>query len=256
MKNRLTIEVLGSGTSIPSADRRPPAYLVSHGDVSILLECGAGCTSSMARAGVDLTRLTGIVLTHFHLDHTAELPALLFALSNPAHPRREQDLRIWGPRGTDALLERLASIYGSWVRPRSCELDVTELDEAASFAVGALRWTAAEVQHTEGALAYRIDSPRSSVCFSGDSGPCAALERAAHGVDLLLCECAALEQEELSGHMRASEVGRLAAAAGCGEVVLTHLYDHVVHSRPAARVEEHFDGPVRLAEDGLLLELE
>jgi ribonuclease BN (tRNA processing enzyme) len=255
LENRLTIEVLGSGTSIPAADRRPPAYLVRHGDVSVLLECGAGCTSSMAQAGVNLTQLTGIVLTHFHLDHTAELPALLFALSNPAHPPREQDLQIWGPRGTGALLERLESIYGRWVRPRSCELEVTELDDESSFEVGALRWTAAGVEHTAGALAYRVDAPHRSFCFSGDSGPCVALERAAHGVDLLLCECSALEQEELSGHMRASEVGRIAAAAGCGEVVLTHLYDHVVRSRPVARVEEHFDGPVRLAEDGLLLEL-
>jgi ribonuclease BN (tRNA processing enzyme) len=50
-------------------------------------------------------------------------------------------------------------------------------------------------------------------------------------------------------------VGRLAAVAGCGQVVLTHLYPQVEASDPVPRVRQHYGGPVRLAEDGLRLEV-
>ena len=56
-------------------------------------------------------------------------------------------------------------------------------------------------------------------------------------------------------HLKATEVGRLAAAAGCGQVVLTHLYPQVEASDPAPRVRQHYGGPVRVAEDGLLLQI-
>jgi ribonuclease BN (tRNA processing enzyme) len=90
-----------------------------------------------------------------------------------------------------------------------------------------------------------------SVCFSGDSGPCSGLERAARGADLLICECSLLEDEEVEGHMRASDVGRLAASAGCGRVILTHIYEHIERSQPVQRVRQLYSGPVDLAEDGM-----
>ena len=64
-----------------------------------------------------------------------------------------------------------------------------------------------------------------------------------------------LEPEEGTGHMKASQVGQVAAAAGAGRVVLTHLYQHVEESGPVDVVREHYSGPVELAADGMVLEL-
>ena len=82
------------------------------------------------------------------------------------------------------------------------------------------------------------------------------MEKAARGVELFLCECAAFEEEDHPGHLTASEVGQVAAAQHCGEVVLTHLYDDIAASDPLARLRVHFSGPARMAEDGLVLSLE
>lgn len=253
---RLSVTILGSGTSVPSPTRRAPAYLVRAGSTSVLLDCGSGSVSSTVRTGIGLDRLTGVVVTHHHPDHVADLVPLLFALANPAHPTRPEDLPIWGPEGLRRYLEQLEALYGRWVQPRSCDVVVSELEDRARFQVGPTHWTAFSVEHSGPCLSFRVEvAGAGSFCFSGDTGPCEALEQAARGVDLFICECSALEEDPLDGHMTASDVGRTAAAAGCGRVVLTHLYDHVERSDPASRVRERFSGGVIVGEDGMVLEV-
>jgi ribonuclease BN (tRNA processing enzyme) len=249
----LSFTVLGAGTSVPSA-RMAPAHLVRAGEATLLLDAGAGCSTSLFRAGVTLDRLTGLALTHLHPDHTAELVPILFALVNPAHPPRTTPLPIWGPRGLAAHLAALERAYGRWIQP-GCGIVVEELAGGQSLVLGSLLCTAFAVTHSAGSLAYRIEAGGASLCFSGDSGVCPGLVEAARAVDLFVCECSALEGEEVEGHLTATQVGEVAAAAGCRRVVLTHLYGHQLGSDPVARVAARFDGPVELAEEGRVLDL-
>jgi len=252
----LELTILGSGTSVPSPTRMSPAHLVRAEGYSLLLDCGSGCTTSLARAGVTLDRLGGILLSHLHPDHTADLLPLLFALANPSGPPRTAELPLWGPEGTQERMQKLGELYGRWVRPRRAELRVQELHDGEELQAGPLRIAAFAVDHMRHSLAFRIEQGGKLLCYSGDSAPCAGLERAAQGADLLLCECAALDEEPVKGHMTPSAVGRLATAAGCRAVVLTHLYDRLVERDLPAQVRQHYAGPVRLGEDGLRLQLE
>lgn len=253
----LSFTVLGAGTSVPSA-RMAPAHLVRAGDLTLLLDAGAGCSTSLFRAGVTLDHLTGLALTHLHPDHTAELVPILFALVNPAHPPRTTPLPIWGPQGLAAHLAALEAAYGRWIRP-GCGITVEELVGGQSFvledAQSSLLCTAFAVTHSVGSLAYRIEAGGASLCFSGDSGVCPALVEAARAVDLFVCECSALEGEEVEGHLTATQVAEVAAAAGCRRVVLTHLYGHQLRTDLVARVAQRFGGPVELAEEGRVLEV-
>jgi ribonuclease BN (tRNA processing enzyme) len=250
-----SITILGSGTSVPTAHRNPPAYLVRASGVDLLLDCGSGASSALVRAGVGLSDLHGILLTHLHPDHCADLVPLLFALANPLGPRRSMDLPLWGPAGTGDHLRALQGLYGRWIQPLERELLVQDLSPGQDLSVGPVRVTPHAVEHSGASLAYRVACAGRSVCFSGDSGPCEGLQRAAAGADLFVCECSKLEDDDSPGHMKASDVGRAAAAAGCGRVLLTHLYPHIEHSDPAARVRQHYDGPVALAEDGMVVDL-
>jgi ribonuclease BN (tRNA processing enzyme) len=251
----MELTILGSGTSVPQPDRLAPAYLVRQGETTLLVDCGSGSSTSLVRAGSDAGALSALALTHLHPDHTADLVPLLFSLANPLGPARSVDLPLYGPQGTAAQLEALRGIYGHWIQPRSSAVVLRELGDGQRFVCGALRVTAFAVAHGAGGLAYRLESGDGVLCLSGDSGPCLGLEQAARGADLLVCECAALEEEQAREHMSATAVGELAAAAGCQQVVLTHLYPHIVASEPLPRVRSHFGGPVQLAEDGLVLTL-
>ncbi len=71
----------------------------------------------------------------------------------------------------------------------------------------------------------------------------------------MICECSVLEDEDGRGHMKASEVGQVAAAAGVKRLVLSHLYERVEASGPLDVVRRYYDGPAELAADGMTLEL-
>ena len=251
-----TLTILGSGTSVPSPGRRASAYTILAEDTQILMDCGSGALGSLVNAGGSLADLTGVLLSHLHLDHTADLVSLLFALKNPAGPRRTSPLPIWGPSGTAQHLEALKGVYEEWIEPPDCEVMVMELQPGHPLEVGPLAITPYEVEHLDQSLAFRVERQGASICYSGDTGPCAGLEAAAKGVDVLICECALLEDEEAPGHLTATEVGRVAELAGVGQVILTHLYERVVETDPVQRVKEHFDGPIWLGQDGMSLALD
>jgi ribonuclease BN (tRNA processing enzyme) len=247
----LRITILGSGTSVPSASRRAPAYLVQSEETAFLLDCGSGATTSLARQNVGLNELSGVVLTHLHPDHTADLVPLIFALRNPLGPLWTGDLFIWGPPGIVDFFHHLKAVYGHWLELKEGKMKIIELVEKSELVIGPLALTSFAVRHAGLSYAYRIKAGASVFCFSGDSGVCPGLEEAARGADLFLCECSALEGEEVEDHLTATQVGVLAQAAGCKEVVLTHLYEDIIRSNPIPRVTAHFSGRVSLAEDGM-----
>src|SRR5260370_757892 len=89
------------------------------------------------------------------------------------------------------------------------------------------------------AFAYRLDSPDRSIVISGDTKRSDALIRLARGADVLVHEviwptaidrlltnsynASALKKSILSHHTPAEDVGRVAAQAGVGTLVLSHF---------------------------------
>jgi ribonuclease BN (tRNA processing enzyme) len=101
--------------------------------------------------------------------------------------------------------------------------------------------TATLVQHAPvfPALAYRFDTAAGSVVFSGDTGACDNVVRLARGADILVHEVIdvgallgkitslsnfeAVRSQLSRSHTPYDEVGRIAARAGVGTLVLSHL---------------------------------
>jgi ribonuclease BN (tRNA processing enzyme) len=142
-----------------------------------------------------------------------------------------------------------------------------------------VRITATLVRHAPvfPAFAYRIDTPDGSVVFSGDTAPCPNLVRLAAGADILVHEvyddrpaaaatgAAAAEDtweaqrrhhHMVTSHTPLSEVGRVAAEAGVGRLVLTHFIpgdDATPDDQWVTGVGGGFDGEVVVGAD--LMEL-
>ncbi|MDV7402451.1 MBL fold metallo-hydrolase, partial [Arthrospira platensis SPKY1] len=85
------------------------------GDVTLLLDCGPGLTHRLAEQRLPWTAITHVALTHFHLDHVGELPALCYAFKYGQQPSRTAPLTIVGPPGTRDLVDRLAVAFGTWL---------------------------------------------------------------------------------------------------------------------------------------------
>ena len=106
-------------------------------------------------------------------------------------------------------------------------------------------------------VAYRLDTPAGSVVITGDTAPCRDVLELAAGADTLVMQCLDL-QERLAPATRASmagtlDVGRLAAEAGVGRVVLVHqraaLDAPDATERALAEVRSAFGGPVHFSHE-------
>ena len=87
------LQVLGSGGPGASAGRASTGYLVWIDGVGrILVDAGGGIKLRFHESGADLGDLELVAFSHFHPDHAAELPALLWY--------RGAALRVAGPSGT------------------------------------------------------------------------------------------------------------------------------------------------------------
>ena len=248
---------LGTGTVALSGERSCAGYLYEADDVRLLLDCGSGITRRLAELGVAWPAITHVALTHFHIDHHADLPTLVFAWKYGQLPPRSAPLHLIGPVGTASLLERLAAAYGDWLRDPGFAIELREIVPGETVELsGTVRLTAQKVPHTAESVAYSIERGNRRVVYTGDTGPDDALGDWARECDLLVCECSLPEEMAIDSHLTPARCGALAAAALPRHLVLTHFYTPVERVDIRGIIAAHYAGPVSLADDGSTFEIE
>jgi ribonuclease Z len=98
----LSLTFLGTSASRPTVERGVSSIALTREGETMLFDCGEGTQRQMMRYGVGFT-LGDIFFTHFHTDHYLGALGLLKTL---ALQGREEPLRLWGPRGAQALFKR------------------------------------------------------------------------------------------------------------------------------------------------------
>ena len=107
----LSVMVLGSGGPVAtSAGRASAGYLIFvDGKPRILMDIGGGAYQRLAESGVNIRELDTILLSHLHIDHTADLSAAIKTVyfhnnmarsMNPALAGRTAPINIYGPAST------------------------------------------------------------------------------------------------------------------------------------------------------------
>ncbi|HET9752417.1 MAG TPA: ribonuclease Z, partial [Myxococcales bacterium] len=102
---KLRLVPLGTSAGRPTLQRGASALAVAGEGGWVLCDCGEGAQLAALRAGLSLSRLDAVLVTHLHGDHFNGLPGLLGTLGLEG---RERPLVVAGPEGITALLEHLA----------------------------------------------------------------------------------------------------------------------------------------------------
>ncbi len=247
----MILTVVGSGTLVPSPRRSTPALALEQDGFQATVDGGSGTLRRQAELGIDFRRTDLLLFTHIHPDHTLDLLQFLFASKYTPGFRRTRPVRVVGPRGFGAFLDHLRDGVAPWTDGGESGIEVAELGDGESVDAGPLRVTAFELAHKVRDLGYRFECPGGGVAaFTGDTGWTEAAVDLARGADLLVCECSGDAAHPAEGHLTAPEAGRLAARAGVGQLLLTHLYPLPDDRRRLAEAAREYRGPILLAEDG------
>ena len=102
---RLRLIPLGTSAGRPTLQRGASALAVAAENAWVLCDCGEGAQLSAQRAGLSLSRLDAVLITHLHGDHFNGLPGLLGTLGLEG---RQRPLVVAGPPGLAELLQHLA----------------------------------------------------------------------------------------------------------------------------------------------------
>jgi ribonuclease Z len=144
----LSIFFAGTGGSVPTARRGLPAVLVRRGGEKLLFDCGEGTQRQLLRT-VGLPDLDAVFLTHFHADHWLGLPGMLksFELRD-----REAPLTVYGPPGTERLMEAMRVVYGRLRYPFA----VHDLESGSVVRRNGYEVHALNVRHRGPAFGYAV----------------------------------------------------------------------------------------------------
>lgn len=259
------LTVLGCRAGMPADGQASSGYLVTTPGSALLLDCGPGVAMALS-AVTRPERLSGVVISHLHLDHCYDLLPIgktLLAASTPypgedTAPGEIAPVPLYVPAGGRELLDRLASLFPVTTMPRldkafELAFDVREYAPGDVLALGDCRVTLHELRHAAPNCGMRVDGPDATLAYTGDTGPAGDLTTLAGGAGLLLAE-ATLETTDTGthGHLSAADAGRAAAAGGVRRLVLTHhrSIDPAWLDARRADATRIFDGTVDIATPG------
>lgn len=114
----LTVRFLGTSASRPTVERNVTSVAMIREGETLLFDCGEGTQRQMMRYGISFA-LEDIFFTHMHADHMLGVIGLFRTLSLQG---RTEPMRLWGPRGSAALLKQAIAL-GSDKQPFPLEIN-------------------------------------------------------------------------------------------------------------------------------------
>ncbi len=104
---KVEITFLGTSGCIPTKERGLSAVHLSYLGETMLFDCGEGTQRQMRCAGLNFMALEAVYLTHLHADHFMGLGGMLQSMD---FLEREKPLLVYGPEGTERLIEMITSL--------------------------------------------------------------------------------------------------------------------------------------------------
>jgi ribonuclease Z len=249
--------VLGSSSGLPTRRRFPAGYALTAAGKLFLLDCGAPVSTLLYRYDLDPIDVRAVFLSHWHMDHVANL-GLLLTQNNLR--RRPGPLTVYGPRGTRGKVRRL--LTDSFVLPEELRysLRVVNVQPGQNYKEALLRLTYFQTAHLEKpklktnfgrkavACGMVINGPGWRIVYSGDINSPSELTPYINGCDILIHEIA---------HPQPEEIAEFAESAGVPHVVASHLgpdFDEAPEKIVQA-FAGRYHGRLTVAEDGTIIPL-
>jgi len=212
------------------------------------LDPGPGALVQMTRRKLDPTHLDAVLLSHCHLDHSADVNSVVEAMTTGGFKRRGM---LFAPRdaleGDPVVLRYLRGYLNG----------IVILEEGGSYQLGELRFrTPVRNRHGVETYGFVFELPGYTLSYLSDTAYFPEL--ASHyRADVMILNTVRLEESDIP-HLSLPEAKRIISQAKPKAAILTHFGMTVWRARPwelAQRLSEETGVKVVAARDGMKLEL-
>ena len=252
----MRITVLGCSGSVVGPDSPASGYLLTAPDTPpLVIDFGGGVLGALQRYA-DPNQVH-VLLSHLHADHCLDLPGLFVWRRYHPTPAPDKGL-MFGPSDTWTRLAAASSPLGGDLDDFTDIFEVREWVDGEAVQFGSVTVLPRLVSHPTESYGMRItDSGGATLVYSGDTGACESLVELARGAQVFLCEASWTDSPERPPHLHLSgtEAGRIAARAGVGELLLTHIPPWTSREDVISEAKAEFDGPVHAVVPGEVIEV-
>lgn len=259
------VTILGSGAALPTGARRCSAQMLNVNGQKVLIDCAEGTQDRIRQHHLKLQSIGHIVISHLHGDHFFGLPGLLSTMHLCG---RTEPITIVAPKGARQVVETTFELTGNHI---GFDIDWHEMDfdEGCRRVLETKRVVvdAFPIVHSVPTYGFRFTEvprggqvPKERVyAYCCDTAYTEAILPYVQGADVLCLECTfANELEQLAAerlHLTAGQAGRLAAQAGVGRLLLTHISARYREPEILMQQASAEFADCTIAEDGMRVEI-
>tara|TARA_Y100000310_G_C20614062_1_gene779627 strand:+ start:157 stop:1050 length:894 start_codon:yes stop_codon:yes gene_type:complete len=144
---KIPIIFLGTGQAIPTPKRNHTSILLKYKNENLLFDCGEGTQRQFRIAKQSLSKITRLLITHWHGDHILGIPGLLQTLQLSKSPHT---LEVYGPKKTKQFMNNLIKLFAI----KNLKIKVKELSGGLVFETKDFFVQALPMKHKSPCLAY------------------------------------------------------------------------------------------------------
>ncbi|MFW9876279.1 MAG: ribonuclease Z [Candidatus Thorarchaeota archaeon] len=123
----MQIIFLGTSSMVPTKERNQNAVLIRYKNEGILVDCGEGTQRQLKMAGVKLTSVSKILISHWHGDHVLGLPGLIQSMAASDY---HGVLEVYGPKKTK---DSFKNMFKTFMFDRNIDIKIKEVGSGVFF---------------------------------------------------------------------------------------------------------------------------
>ena len=247
------VRMLGTGNAFMPYGRYHSFAMI---DGKHVIDCPPTAMASFRRAGVPLSDIETIFITHTHGDHVFGFPFFLLERRYISDRGMQCPLTVVASEGVKEHLFHLCQL----AYPGSLEEIFATIEwrcETEGTLSSGMTWRRFRVQHDDSVDPYGYHfnaGQKGSFVHSGDSGPCDTLHNEILSSQMAILEMGLPEWVDSIHHHKPSDIQSLAEKAGTIPLIITHTFVDQPGIHPIPTVTDVYPthpNNVCHAEDGL-----
>ncbi|MYV04654.1 MBL fold metallo-hydrolase [Furfurilactobacillus milii] len=212
----MKLTILGYYGGYPANGVGTSGYLLQSDDYNLMVDAGSGTLLALQKV-LNPLQLDGLLLTHYHHDHTADVGVLQYEWQLQQGARKHAVLPIYG--NTEDPLNFAALTWAGATEGHG-------YDPQSSLVLGPFMITFSRTVHPVPTFAVRITETKTghTLVFTADSAVTDTLNSFSKAADLLMVDTNFYANHTgKMWHMTSTQAGALAKTAQVKQLILTHL---------------------------------